>query len=367
MAWDRDSAGREDRVPDGNAELAGPRLEVFLRGTCSLRARGVETQAMAFSNVTRALASAVLFLSLFAFTSCSGEKEGSGVVTSDRTTPRESTSSDSASEPPLDPEGEKIAFLSDRDGGNFEIYLMNIDGTEVTRLTETAGREGEPVWSSDGRRIAFERLSNGNADVYIMNSDGSGEMRLTDNAAYDGDPAWSPDGTKIAFETNRDGDFELFVMNADGTGVTRLTRNRTGDTSPAWSPDGARILFARGDGGDQFEIYVMNADGSEQTRVTKFRGPDIFPAWAPDGGSFAFMGGYEIDVATADGITRLTKNKVWDAVPSWSANGSKIAFERERDGNFDIYVMNADGSEQTRITDEPAIDRFPAWSPAGSR
>jgi Tol biopolymer transport system component len=92
------------------------------------------------------------------------------------------------------------------------------------------------VWSSDGRRIAFERETDGNADVYVMNSDGSGEMRLTRSEAYDGDPAWSPDGTKIAFETDRDGDFELFVMNADGTGVTRLTRNRTGDTSPAWSP-----------------------------------------------------------------------------------------------------------------------------------
>jgi Tol biopolymer transport system component len=78
-------------------------------------------------------------------------------------------------------------------------------------------------------------------------------------------------------------------------------------------------------------------------------------------------GGFEIFVATAEKLTQLTRNRVWDAVPSWSPTGSKIAFERERDGDFDIYVMNADGSEPTRLTDDPATDRFPAWSPAGNR
>ena len=183
------------------------------------------------------------------------------------------------------PASGRIAFHSDRDG-NYEIYVMNADGSGVTRLTNNSIDDLNPAWSPDGRRIAFHSDRDGNFEIYVMNADGSGVTRLTNNSAYDGDPAWSPDGARIAFESfrsPRDGNWEVYVMNADGSGVTRLTNNYSAsDNNPTWSPDGTRIAFHSnsdfGFGGLNYEIYVMNADGSGVTRLTNNSAWDSEPS-----------------------------------------------------------------------------------------
>ncbi len=283
--------------------------------------------------------------------------------------------------PRWSPDGTKVAFESSRDG-NLEIYAMKADGSGQTRLTNEAAIDANPNWSPDGQRIAFYSSRGGNTDIYVMNRDGTGQTRLTSNVAIDADPSWSPDGQQIAFQSNRDGNLEIYTMRADGSGLMRLTTNSAVDGFPTWSRDGTRIAFTSERDGDQ-NVYVMNADGTGQTRLTDNAAPDAAPRWSPDGTQIAFTsfrdGGYDVYVMRADGSgqTRLTTDGAFDADPDWGpaapspppTTGERIVFTSTRDGSrsYDIYVMRPDGSEQTRLTDDPAEDLDPRWSPDGTR
>lgn len=145
--------------------------------------------------------------------------------------------------PAWSPDGRKIAFASIRaytwfyaPGANDDIYVMNPDGTGVTRLTDSPIDESWPAWSPDGRRLAFERRFTSGAKILLMNADGSGVTQLTTGPGNDFQPSWSPDGTKIAFASDRDGNWEIYVINADGMGLTRLTNDPRDDLTPAWAP-----------------------------------------------------------------------------------------------------------------------------------
>jgi TolB protein len=182
------------------------------------------------------------------------------------------------------PDGTKIAFYSDFEGGsgNEEIYTMNADGTGVTRLTNMAGADRGPSWSPDGTKIAFCRDAFGGQGIDVMNADGTGLVNI--DSANDCGPDWSPDGTKIAFTRGGFDAAEIYVMNADGSGATRLTNNGSTDESPSWSPDGTKIVFASYRDGNG-EIYVMNADGTGQTRLTNNAAVDEAPDWQPGASS----------------------------------------------------------------------------------
>ncbi len=282
-------------------------------------------------------------------------------------------------------ENGKIAFVSQRNGDFGDIYVMNADGSEQTNISNNPDIDGEPDWSPDGTKITFVRFAiGGNSEIYVMNADGSEQTRLTNNGNSDGSPNWSPDGTKIAFATDRDGDYEIYVMNADGTNPVRLTNNDAADFHPKWSPDGTKIAFATDrDGFNNYEVYVMNADGSEQTRLTNNdQAYDYYPDWSPDGTKIAFASNRdnngEIYVMNADGTNpvRLTNTEFGgEEPPSWSPDETKIVFGSTRDvripdssssdtHNWEIYVMNADGSEQTNISNNNAHDFSPDWGSA---
>jgi dipeptidyl aminopeptidase/acylaminoacyl peptidase len=263
----------------------------------------------------------------------------------------------------------KIAFHSDRDG-DWEIFVMNADGTGVTQLTDNDDWDSDPDWSPDGNKIAFQSDRDGAGEIFVMNADGTGVQQLTDNDDLDWVPAWSPDGNKIAFNSDRDGDSEIFVMNADGTGVTQLTNNeRRWDGLPDWSPDGNKIAFYSDRDGDS-EIFVMNADGTGVTQLTNNEGRwDGLPDWSPDGNKIVFsrnpldavsLG--EIFVMNADGtgVTQLTNNRSPDLYPVWSPDGNKIAFQNDlynstaKVGATKILVMDADGSNVVSLDQQGA-------------
>ncbi|MQF70561.1 DUF5050 domain-containing protein [SAR202 cluster bacterium AD-812-D07_MRT_10900m] len=189
-------------------------------------------------------------------------------------------------DPAWSPDGTKIAFASQRDW-DYEIYVMDADGSNPTRLTENNGWDRQPDWSPDGSKIAFSArhgvLRDGGDffEIYVMDADGSNQTQLTSNVGDDKSPSWSPDGSKIAFVSDRYGSNGIHVMDADGSNQTRLTDSA--GNRPCWSPDGSKIAFTSDrDGHD--EIYVMDADGSNQTRLTNNVGDDKSPSWSPDWG-----------------------------------------------------------------------------------
>jgi len=268
----------------------------------------------------------------------------------------------------------KIAFVSDRDG-NYEVYIVNPDGSDQKRLTRHPADDESPRWSPDGKRIAFVSSRDGNREIYVMNADGSEQRDLTNNAAEDLDPSWSPDGKMIAFCSYRGRAAypEICVMNADGRRQKQLTDNlAVVDWHPCWSPNGNSIAFVSDRIGD-YDIYVMNTDGSRQRNLSCHPGDEYEPSWSPDGTKIAFIG-YAVPnaicVMYADGseqkkLTNVTSR--WPTTdgrsPSWSPDGKMIAFCAAWAGAGEICIMHADGSELRNLTNNPAMDYSPSWSP----
>jgi Tol biopolymer transport system component len=275
---------------------------------------------------------------------------------------------------PFPGQGSQMVFQSYRDS-DWDIYIMNADGSDQRQLTTHFHTDSDPALSPNGRKIAFRSLRAGTGDIYSMNTDGSGQTRLTFHDGPDAYPSWSPDGQEILFSRRLDlgigvGGYEIFIMDADGSNQTRLTDNLVSDYRPSFSRNGQKIVFHSTREGNT-DIYVMNADGSEEIRVTDDPAGDYAAAWSPNGRQIAFTsdrdGNQEIYVMNADGSgqTRLTDSPADDAFPNWSPNGRHIAFQSRWEASEEIFVMEADGSDPVQITGSEIV--VPAYAGRNGR
>lgn len=276
-----------------------------------------------------------------------------------------------------------MAFISDRarGGGYHDVWVISTEpGSTAVQLTSNAGEvwDVHPAWSPDGTKLAFARFDTHDYEVFVMNADGSNVIQLTNNDVTDYEPAWSPDGQRIAY-TNWDGDYDIWVMNADGSGKMPLTANATEgpvynwDTEPDWSPDGSRIAFER-----DSEIYVMHADGSGTVQVTFNNQYDVAPQWHPDQSRLVYScvspatGFPEVCIVelASGAVTQITADGHLKWEPCWSPDGQYVAFQRKDDesegDDWEIVVVNADGTSLVKLTDYGGWDLHPAWQPLPS-
>jgi Tol biopolymer transport system component len=277
----------------------------------------------------------------------------------------------------------QIAFASRTNWGNSEICIMNVDGSGSYAVTKNGRNNSIQAWSPDNRQLLVESGSGWDTGVYLMNVDGSNEIRVSQTKrAIGGD--WSPDGKRIVY-TAIDGLYPAHIVNADGTNDVELP-TLEGNSRPRWSPDGRKLLFWSARGGQGVQIYTVDINGTNLLQLTT-HGENLDPRWSPDGSKIIFVsdrdylppptptsamaalitgtplqGIYQIYVMDADGsnIKKLTRSGD-NFRPSCSADGTKIAFERVVGDNHQIYIMDADGSHMIQLT-HIGYNYGPVWS-----
>jgi Tol biopolymer transport system component len=284
-------------------------------------------------------------------------------------------------------ENGRIAFSSIR-SGNYEIYTMRANGTNV-KLVPGASHpawDQEPAYSPDGKKIAFRsnRSINGNWDIWVVNVSGTPKLtQITNNLADDQDPNWSPDGKRISFSSSRSGNWDIWSVSSTGTEMNPVnhTNRPANDRRPAYSPDGARIVF-QSDFWVDWDIWTVNsANPLDLALITTLAADDEEPAYSPDGSRIAFarersdsdslQPRYDIWTTNSTGfevgLVRITDVPADNEKPAYSPDGSRIVFDSDRsdviNDNYEIYTVSPSGTEVNlkKVTNHQAIDYAADW------
>jgi TolB protein len=268
----------------------------------------------------------------------------------------------------------RIAFVGNQ-SGSFQLYTMNPDGSglaQITNLASTFFETWAPDFSPDGRRLAFcygpiDSSGNGFVEIYVINVDGTGLTKLTNDGLFDCFPRWSPDGARMVFarDVPRTQQVVVTTMRDDGSGKTELTSPVWGIARSGFTPDGKRILWETQQAGFISVLWIMDADGTHQRRLTPapLKAGEV-SAPAPDGKHVVFINNQNSPTALPNAlfVMDIDRGEIkqithsvgvsHDALPNYSPDGTKIVFASDRmstDGSLDVFTVNADGSGLTRI------------------
>jgi TolB protein len=232
--------------------------------------------------------------------------------------------------PSISPNGKKVVYEAVIEGKE-QLFTMNLDGSESVQLTHDASNHDSPIWSPDGRQIVYSSDKSGGQAIYLMDMNGGGEERLTDEQHQDIHPNWSPGGTEVIYCSTDDlhppkkNPSEIYSIDLKTRKVTTLISGGI-NTYPSWSPDGKKIVYRKIIDDMNSEVFVANRDGTNQN---------------------------------------LTNNPAFDGWPTWSPNGAQIAFASNRDSNYKIFLMNANGSNVRVLAETEGRATDPRWSPDG--
>jgi Tol biopolymer transport system component len=253
----------------------------------------------------------------------------------------------------------------------FGLFVINPDGSGKKRLI--GGADSFPVWSPDGKRIAFSRERGKRHELEVMNADGTGMRTVITTGAESSVgglvASWSPDGRRLAFCSERSGTLAIYLIAVAGHGLRKLTHDKGGSCEPDWSPDGKSIVFGTVRSGTGQEIYVMRADGGNQHSLTKnLSGNDFSPDWSPDGHKIVFVSDRaskeDIFVMNSDGSRQRRLTHIRADAPAWSPDGKRIVLASERSGNWQLWLINADGTGQRQLTRGRGVFATnPSWQP----
>ena len=265
--------------------------------------------------------------------------------------------------PAVSPDGARIAFLSNRDGVD-DVYVISADGTGEKRLTNTPDNENGTGWSSDGKQVLFSVNAGQAARLVAVDPDGKNSRVLAEVPGRT--PTLSPDGRRLVYTAGTWTETQLMIAAPDGSDAKRLPIASPIAWNNRWSPDSKRLAFTgRGDAPKGIAILIVNADGTGERRVTRLgpeEGSAQCPAWSPDGRKLAFFASrgdrdnptsdiWIVDAETGKGGKIAAHERAYlDETPFWFPDGKRLAFQSNRTGRMEVWVMNADGTNQRQVT-----------------